>query len=318
MNKKPSPLFLILCFAISIVILFEAGVFSGKGNNFRHKKTVIATTFSAYDWTRNILKNTKNVEVKYLVNTAVDLHSYQPSAADIVAYKNADLVICIGGESEEWLEELDLPKEKVICLMDSIAAMEEETVEGMEIEEEEEEEEGPEYDEHIWLSLKNAQKACKTICSEISKLDNEYKAKYASNTKKYTDRLASLDESYENLVLNSKNKTLLFGDRFPFRYMVEDYGLTYYAAFIGCSAETEASFKTIGFLSKKVDELGLKTICVIGENQKIANAIRENTETGQQKIVTFNSLQSVPNTDKKTTYLSAMKNNLAALSDALD
>ncbi|MBQ3782037.1 MAG: zinc ABC transporter substrate-binding protein [Lachnospiraceae bacterium] len=304
---------------VLLIICMCVGVFTGCGNKTStQKKVVIATTFAAYDWARAIVGDTKNVEVKYLVDQVVDLHSYKPTAADIIEYKNADMVLSIGGESEEWLQDIDLPKEKVLSLMDTVNALKEECVEGMEAEEEEEaEDEGVEYDEHIWLSLKNASASCKEICSRLVSLNPENKDTYRKNTEEYIKQLDELDGKYSDVVRQGKTKTILFGDRFPFRYMVNDYGLTYYAAFIGCSAETEASFETVAFLAKKVDELGLKYICVIGDNHEIANVVRDNTKTKDQQIVTFDSLQAVPNTDKKASYLILMEQNLEALKTVL-
>ena len=130
-------------------------------------------------------------------------------------------------------------------------------------EEEESEDEGPEYDEHVWLSLKNAQICCDAICEKLCETDADNAEAYRSNTKEYNKKLSDLDGQYKSAVDGAKYNTLLFGDRFPFRYMTDDYGLDYYAAFAGCSAETEASFETIVFLSKKTDELKLPAIMTI-------------------------------------------------------
>ena len=207
---------------------------------------------------------------------------------------------------------------EVINLMEILgdSAKEEEIVEGMQGEDEEEEEgeeEGPEYDEHIWLSLKNAEKCVDAITDVFAKVDSE-------DASAYNDELAALDSDYTNVVNNAENKTLLFGDRFPFRYMIEDYGLSYYAAFIGCSAESEASFETISFLANKVDELELKYVITIdGSNKKIAETIIENTKSKDQEILTLDSMQSVNKSkiNSGITYLSVMKSNLAVLQKAL-
>lgn len=180
--------------------------------------------------------------------------------------------------------------------------------------------EGPEYDEHVWLSLKNAQVLTEQIEKALAKVDSENASVYEANAKAYGEQLAKLDADYQAAIDGAGQKTVLFGDRFPFRYMVDDYGIEYYAAFVGCSAETEASFETITFLSGKVDELSLPAVLVIdNSDQKIAKAIIENTTSKNQAILEMDSMQSV--TDKEVadgySYLKAMEGNLETLKQAL-
>ncbi len=191
---------------------------------------------------------------------------------------------------------------------------------GKEIAEDMLEHEEKEYDEHVWLSLKNAQTLCKAIAEALETADPEHKDVYAANVDSYLEKLSSLDGQYQDAVANASQKTLLFGERFPFRYMVDDYGLKYYAAFAGCSAESEASFETISFLAKKVDELGLKNIMTIeNSDQKIAKTIRDNTKDKNQEILSLDSMQSTTSEDVKngTTYLSVMESNLDVLKKAM-
>ena len=191
---------------------------------------------------------------------------------------------------------------------------------GKEIAEDMLEHEEKEYDEHVWLSLKNAQTLCKAIAEALETADPEHKDVYAANVDSYLEKLSSLDGQYQDAVANASQKTLLFGDRFPFRYMVDDYGLKYYAAFAGCSAESEASFETISFLAKKVDELGLKNIMTIeNSDQKIAKTIRDNTKDKNQEILSLDSMQSTTSEDVKngTTYLYVMESNLDVLKKAM-
>ena len=295
------------------------------------KKTIVTTIFPEYDWVMNILGDKADqFEVILLMDKGTDLHSFQPSVADLATIYECDLFIYVGGESDTWAEDAvsqatnkDM---EVLNLMDVLgdAAVEEEIVEGMECEEEEEEgeeEEGPEYDEHVWLSLRNASVLCGAICEEIDKIDPDNKSVYDANLSSYQDKLSDLDARYGEVVSSAACDTLLFGDRFPFRYMIEDYGLNYYAAFLGCSAESEASFETIVFLSGKVDELGLRSIIIIeGNNTDIAEAIRENTASGDQEILTLNSMQSVTSSDIEAgaNYLKIMEDNLAVLEEALN
>lgn len=294
------------------------------------KIKVVTTIFPEYDWVKSIVgEDNSNVELTMLLDNGVDLHSYQPTAADIMKNSDGDLFIYVGGESDSWvdgaLKEAVNKNMKVINLLDVLGntVKEEEVKEGMEAEEEEEGEESeeePEYDEHVWLSLKNAKVLCKAIADNLSEIDPENKDVYIQNEKDYAAKLDALDQEYQTTVDASTQKTLLFGDRFPFRYLVDDYGLDYYAAFVGCSAETEASFETIKFLSEKVDELGLKNVMTIEKSdQKIAKTIIENTKDKDQNILTLDSMQSTTFDDVKngTTYLSVMEKNLEILKEAL-
>ena len=300
-----------------------------KDNNDKQIK-VVTTIFPEYDWVKEIAGDeASNMDITMLLDNGVDLHSYQPTADDIMKISDCDLFIYVGGESDAWVEDAlqeAVNKDmKVINLLEVLGSSvkEEEVVEGMEAEEEEEEagaEEEPEYDEHVWLSLRNAKVLCKAIADELAQIDTENADTYQENEKAYADKLDELDKRYQETVDSSSQKTLLFGDRFPFRYMADDYGLSYYAAFGGCSAETEASFETITFLAGKTDELGLKNILTIEKSdQKIAKTIIENTKEKNQGILTLDSMQSTTSDDVKegATYISIMENNLNVLHEAL-
>ena len=294
---------------------------------------IVATIFPEYDWVKNVLgDNPAGAEVTMLLDNGVDLHSYQPTADDILKVSTCDMFIYVGGESDAWVE--DALKEAVnkdmvvINLMDVLgdSVKEEEIVEGMQGEEEhedgdhEEEEEETEYDEHVWLSLRNAAVLTDSISKALQKIDEKNADVYKSNADSYIKKLNELDKQYEDAVSDASLKTLLFGDRFPFRYLTDDYGLSYYAAFVGCSAETEASFETITFLAGKVDELSLHAVMTIeGNDHRIAETIVQNTKTQDQKILTMDSMQSVTAKDVENgvTYLSIMENDLAALKEAL-
>ena len=274
-----------------------------------------------------------------LLDNGVDLHSYQPTADDIVKISDCDLFLYVGGESEGWVEDAlknSANKDrKVINLLDVLGdkVKSEEVVEGMqeeahEHEESEAHEDGEaheheheeESDEHVWLSLKNAEVLVGAISNALQELDADNKEIYAANADAYMKKLSALDAEYQTAVDNASRKTVLFGDRFPFRYLADDYGLNYYAAFVGCSAETEASFETISFLAKKVDELKLPCVLTIeGKNHKIAETIVKNTAKKSQKILTMDSMQSTTSKDvaSGTTYLSVMEKNLAVLKEAL-
>ena len=306
------------------------------------KLSIVTTIFPEYDWVKEILGDkADNAEITMLLDNGVDLHSYQPTADDIVKISDCDLFIYVGGESDGWVDDAlknatnkDM---KVINLLEVLgdSVKTEETVEGMQEEEhdhdhedadehddaeEHDHEEEAEYDEHVWLSLRNAETLCNAISGALQQVDPDNKDAYAANTSAYIKKLSALDADYQTAVDAATYKTVLFGDRFPFRYLVDDYGLSYYAAFVGCSAETEASFETISFLAKKVDELKLPCVLTIeGAQHKIAETIVQNTTAKNQKVLTMDSMQSTTSKDVKngTTYLSVMEKNLSVLKEAL-
>lgn len=287
------------------------------------KLSIVTTIFPEYDWVRNIAgDNISNIDLKLLCDNGVDMHSFQPTASDIVKISSCDVFVYVGGESDEWVE--DVLKEavnkemQVVKLMDVIgeSAVEEEIVEGMQAEDDEEEG-GVEYDEHVWLSLKNAQKCVLAISAAMGAVDPTNNKNYYMNSIGYNNTLHELDLKYEEAVNNAGRDTLLFADRFPFRYLIDDYNLNYYAAFAGCSAETEASFDTVVFLAGKVDELGLNVVITIDSgDQAIAKTIIENTSSKNQEILVMDSMQSTKTSDNRS-YVEIMESNLEVLEKAL-
>lgn len=326
--KKTLALFLSLMLLISVL--------SGCGSQTTpttdtDQLSIVCTIFPEYDWVKNLLGDeAKNAELTLLLDSGVDLHSYQPTADDIIKISTCDMFIYVGGESDAWVE--DALKEAtnkdmvVINLLEVLgdSVKEEEVVEGMEAEEEpdaEEQEEEPEYDEHVWLSLKNAKLLCSYIAQQLALIDEANAQSYTNNADAYIAKLDALDAEYQTAVDSARVKTVLFGDRFPFRYLVDDYGLAYYAAFIGCSAETEASFETVAFLAEKVDELELHSVLTIeGAGHRIAETIIGNTAEKDQAILTMDSMQSTTSADAANgaTYLSIMQSNLDVLKTALN
>lgn len=291
------------------------------------KPAIVCSIFPAYDWTLQVLgDHADDFDVTYLLESGVDLHSYQPSVADMATIGNASLFEYVGGESDTWAVDsaravLDADA-RTVNMLDVIGekAVEEETVEGMQEDEDGEAGDSPELDEHVWLSLRNAQTIVSAIADEIAAIDPENASLYKANAEAYNEKLSELDASYAAAVGSADENTVVFADRFPFRYLVDDYGLNYFAAFSGCSAETEASFETVTFLASKVDELGLGCVAVIdGSDQRIAQTVIANTSSKDQQIVTLNSLQSVSssNMEQGETYLGAMEGNLEALETAL-
>lgn len=287
---------------------------------------VVCATAPLYDWTRQITKGTTSTEQKLIIGKGTDLHSFQPSAADIIAIKNADVLIYVGGESDGWirdaLKETLNKNQKVVCLMDVLkdSIVEEEVVEGMQGEDEHDHEdhdheEGPEYDEHVWMSLRLAAKSCKAIEEAIASVAKADASKFKANLDEYLSKLDALDKQYEEMVKGARLDTMVVADRYPFRYLAEDYKLKYSAAFVGCSAETEASFATVKFLADKIKALDSKTILTIENSDgKIAKTIIETSGKTDVKIEALDSMQSCGD---ELDYLSVMTGNLEKLKAAL-
>ena len=283
------------------------------------KLSVVSTIFPEYDWVREIAGD--RADLTLLLDNGVDMHSYQPTATDVMKISDCDVFIYVGGESDIWVK--DALKEavnkdmKVVNLLDILgdAAKIEEPLPGTEPEED-----GKEYDEHVWLSLKNAKLFCAEIAEAMSVADAGNAGIYRQNAAEYIKRLDELDREYAAAVSAAKHDTLVFGDRFPFRYMTDDYGISYYAAFDGCSAETEASFETVAFLAGKLDELGLNCVMTIdGSDKRIAETIIESSENKDRSILTLDSMQSTTMKDAQdgASYYGIMESDLNVLKEAL-
>lgn len=318
-------------FALLLALLTLAAIFTGCGKQTvtdrPGKLKIVATIFPEYDWVREILGGTaENAEITLLMDNGVDLHSYQPTVEDLVKISDCDLFLYVGGESDGWAADALKSKTNsgrtVISLLDVLGddLKTEETVEGMQADDHGHDK-APETDEHVWLSLKNAQTLVSAISQALQEADPGNREAYAANTTAYLQKLSALDAAYRSAVDGGATKTILFGDRFPFRYLADDYDLRYYAAFAGCSAETEASFETVSFLARKVDEEGLPCVLTIeGTQHKIAETVVQNTMEKNQKVLTMDSMQSTTSKDAENgvTYLSIMEKNLAVLKEALE
>ena len=307
---------------------------SGKKDVSQKKISIVATIYPQYDWLKNILgERINDVDLRLLIKNGTDLHSYKSSAQDIAAIAGADMVVYVGGESDDWiktaLEATPKAGRVQVNLMEALGdrVKEEEIVEGMQAEEEHHEhaeehhheEEEAENDEHIWLSLINAKMLVGSLAEALAKIDTANAETYKTNAANFTAKLDELNGAYAAAVSEASNKTILFGDRFPFRYMVDDYGIKYFAAFVGCSAESEASFETVTFLAGKMDSLQLPAIITIdGSNGKIARTILEASKKSRNaQVLTLNSMQSVKENQAGEDYLSIMKSNLEVLKQAL-
>ena len=291
--------------------------------------SVVATIFPVYDWVREVAGD--DVDLTLLLDNGVDLHSYQPTAQDIMKVATCDMFVYVGGESDDWVEdalaEAVNPDMVVVNLVEAMGEdiKMEEIVEGMEREEDEHEADAhedheDEADEHVWLSLRNAQKLVKVLASALGEADPANAERYAANADAYAEKLAALDAEYAAVCEGADYDTLLFGDRFPFRYLTDDYGLKYYAAFSGCSAESEASFETVVFLAGKLEELQLPAVMTIeGSDGRLAETVVQATGSRDAKILTLDSMQSTTGEDLKNgaTYLSIMEENLEVLRQAL-
>ena len=334
--KRIFPLFLALAVAVSLLAGCGKKNATESGESESDKLRVVATIFPGYDWVHQIMGNrAAAADLTMLLDNGVDLHSYQPTTDDIIKVFDCDLFIYVGGESDGWAENAlktaankDI---KVVSLLEVLGerVKTEEIVEGMQDadhahahdhEHDHGHDHGEEKDEHVWLSLKNAKTLVAAISDALQELDPGNKDTYAANASAYIEKLSALDGAYQSAVDGAARKTVLFGDRFPFRYLVDDYGLSYYAAFAGCSAESEASFETVSFLAKKVDELGLPCVLTIeGKNHKLAETIVQSTAGKNQKVLTMDSMQSMTSKDAANgaTYLSVMEQNLSVLKEAL-
>ena len=318
----------------AILFALTTSVFAANAKK-SDKLKVVTTIFPEYDWAREIIGDkASNVGLTLLLGNGVDLHSYQPSIQDIAKISTADIFIYVGGESDGWvkdaLKNATNKNMKVINLMETLGdkLKAEEVKEGMQAEEEEDEhshhhhegEDEVEYDEHVWLSLRFAKILSTEIANALCEKDAANAAAYKANLSAFAAKLDALDAKYAAAVKAGSKNTILFGDRFPFRYFVEDYGLDYFAAFAGCSAETEASFETVIFLSKKVDELGLNSVLKIESSDgKIARTIIQNTKSKNAKVLTMDAIQSTTLKQAKAgaTYLSIMEGNLKVIEEAL-
>ena len=309
--------FLIILSALALLL-------SGCAQPQSHKKLqVVAAIFPEYDWVRQIVGDDDSVELTLLVDDGVDPHSFQPAVSDMVTAANCDLLIYGGGESDQWLTKLEAtnPNRETLVLLPLLGAQahREEVVEGMEAHEEGEAEDDAEMDEHVWLSLRNASLFCQAITDALCRLNPGKADTYRANLDAYQQQLDALDNDYRSAMDASPNRTIVVCDRFPFRYLVEDYGLSYYAAFPGCSAETGASFETVVFLSDKVKELGLNALLVTESSDgRMAKTVAQNAGSPDMPVLTLNSMQSVSGESAKSLdYLTVMSENLRVLKQAL-
>ena len=311
----------------AVMISFLTGCGNEKEDS--GKLSIVCSVYPAYDFIMNIVgEHSDNIEVTYLLEKGVDMHNFQPTAEDIIAITQSDLMVYVGGESDGSIQDiLSTVNTNAIQLLSLVELKEEELLPGMTSDHNHESEDDDhkhvvEYDEHVWLSVRNSIEIVEKLCESVCAIDADNKDVYAANAEAYINKLAELDKKYEDMVNKAKRKVLLVADRFPFAYLAEDYGLTCYAAFPGCSAETEAGFETVIFLANKVKEYKLPVIFIL-ENSSgsvadtVVSAAAENTDL---KINVLDSMQSVSRTqiDNGYSYIMVMEKNLLALTEALN
>lgn len=288
------------------------------------KLSIVCTIFPQYDWVREILgEKLDDAQLTLLLDSGTDLHSYQPTAGDLMTIGSADLFIYVGGESDKWVPDAlktagEVNTLNLMEVLGDTARLESD--EGI-LEGDEEGEEEEAYDEHIWLSLRNAFTLCKAITEKLCEIDAANADVYRKNNTAYCGKLNELDNKMTDKIGTFPVDTVVCADRFPFMYLMKDYVIDYYAAFSGCSAESEASFRTVVSLAEKVDELGLKYIFQT-ENPlaDIAKTVVETTETKDQQILVLDSMQAVTAAKiaEGVTYYSTMEKNINTLIEGLE
>lgn len=318
--------------AVMLSVILCTGMLTGCGNwqtdteNETGKLDIVATDFAPYDFSRRVAAGAANVTM--LLAPGEEAHSYEPTPRDMIKIQNCDVFVYTGGESEEWVSDIleDLEADiMVIRLMDCVELYEEETVEGMEAEEHDhdhshdhEDEEEAEYDEHVWTAPANAIKITQALGEAFERADPPYRSVYQENTESYVAQLRDLDQAFWDVVDDAERKTLIFGDRFPLRYFVEEYGLDYYAAFPGCASDTEPSAKTVAFLIDKVKEEQIPVVFHTElSNQQMADTICEDTGAVKRE---FHACHNVTKEqfEQGLGYLDFMWSNVEVLKEALN
>ncbi len=316
--KKLTAVLLILMLAFSFSACTPAPS-GGSSREGAEKLRIVTTIFPQYDFARQVTGD--KAELTMLLHPGAESHSYEPSPKDIIKIQQSNIFIYVGGESDKWVDEvlssLDTGNMRIIKLMDCVDALKEEHVEGMDAEHEDEAD-GYEYDEHVWTSPKNAIKITKKISEAACEADKQNASYYKENTQSYLDKLKALDSSFTLAVKEAKRQVMVFGDRFPFRYFADAYGLDYYAAFPGCSSETEPSAATLKFLIDKVRDEKIPYVFTIEmSDQKVADTICE--AAGAKKLL-FHSCHNVTKEEFESgvTYVSLMQENYKNLLAALN
>lgn len=313
-----------VAFLLLFAVLIQTGCTSDlKTHKDSNKLSIVATIFPPYDFAKHITK--EKADVKMLLPPGCESHSYEPSPADIIEVSECDVFIYNGGDSDAWVDDIlssiDTSSIEIIKMTDCVETIAEEHIEGMQEEEHNHENhdeyDEPETDEHVWTSIRNSEVITSDICDAICRKDVENGDFYKKNSSDYINEMSELDDEYIKLVENARRKKIIFGDRFPIAYFARDYGLTYYAAFVGCSSETEASAETVAFLIDKVKEDDIPVIFHIEfSTHLIANTIADETNA---EVCEFNSCHNVSKKqiDSGISYVDMMRENMKSIEKAL-
>ena len=292
--------------------------------------SVVTTIFPQYDFVRQIAGD--KAELKMLLKPGEESHSYEPTPQDIIAIQNCDVFIYVGGENDAWVEDIldSVPdaRMRTLKLTDCVETVEEEQVQGMEEQpghshgqEEPGHEEAHsvhETDEHVWTSPENASLIVEQIAGLLLVADPANSGIYEENAEAYQKELERLDREFREIVDKAKRKTLIFGDRFPFRYFADAYGLEYYAAFPGCASDTEPSAATMAFLIRKAKEEKVPAILKMElSSENIARAVAEAAGTDVKVFYSCHNL-SAEQFENGETYLSMMEENARTLEEVLN
>ena len=316
-----------LCMISALLLLLSACGQSVEEDTDPDQLTVVATVFPAYDFARAVGGDLADVQL--LLPPGTESHSYEPTPADILAVQDCDLFIYLGGESDTWvetiLESVEL-RGQTLRMVDCVPLLEEETVEGMESYEEGHDHDHDEapglgevvgYDEHVWTSPKNAALITRAVGDKLAELDPANADTYAANSADYAAQIEDLDREFADFFAGVEDRTMVFGDRFPLRYFAEEFNIDYYAAFPGCSTQTEPSAATIAFLTEKVREAQIPTVWYIEfSNHLVADSIAESAGV---KTAMFHTCHNVSADDLAAgaTYVSLMEQNLETLRENL-
>lgn len=315
-----------VCALLTFLGIFTACKGEGKSEaSGKGKIKIVVTTFPVYDWVCDIVKDKADVEL--LINSGADLHSWNPSAKDIIKVtgKDTDLFVYIGGESDFWVSKLIPQMEangvQYFSIMKNnvelLEPMEEHDHNHEESEGEESEDFNPdEYDEHIWLSLKRVPLFIESIAEKISEVDEENSDFYLMNAKLIASEKNALYEKYCSEIEKCTNKTIVLADRNPFVYLSCDLGLEIYAAFHGCSADTEASFDVVLELVKIIEEKNLSAVACCDIKNRLSETVNTAVKSRDLNVVVLDSMQG--KIQDKQTYDSIMTENLKKIKLALE
>lgn len=306
--------------AVAAALTLCTGMLTGCGGTKNDALTVVTTVYTTYDFAKQLTAQYEEpVEVKLLLTPGGESHSYEPTPSDVAAIQSCDLFVYIGGESESWADKLietSRQKKENLRMFDCVELLNEENVEGMEADEDEEEE--GRIDEHIWTAPLNADKMLASMHDELNKLAPKEQV-HCDEAYEYVHQcLLDLDNRAREIHDNAKRDTLIFADRFPFRYLTDTYGWNYYAAFAGCSSDTDASAATLSFLINKVKDLNIKTVFYLeNSSQKISDAVCSATGAKALMLQSCNNVSRV-DFDVSMHYQQLMTENLDAIEEALN